>query len=101
MKLLLDTHVFLLDGFRPESPLVHCAVADHGCQQRAFSLSVVSLWEIAIKAALGKLTLRLSLKQLVDENRACERAVVFYTSCPITSMNLNSYLLCIVTHLTA
>jgi len=58
MKLLLDTHIFL--WFIVGSP--HLTAEDRALiedeRNRKF-ISVASLWEIAIKSSIGKLTYRL------------------------------------------
>ncbi len=56
MKLLLDTHALLWAIIAPEqlSPTARAAITDPGTQ---VAVSAVSFWEIAIKSALGKLTL--------------------------------------------
>jgi PIN domain nuclease of toxin-antitoxin system len=66
MKLLLDTHVFLWLMTEPERL---SAGASAACREAAneLYLSVVSLWEIQIKAQLGKLKLHLPLSQIVQE----------------------------------
>ncbi|PWC44927.1 type II toxin-antitoxin system VapC family toxin [Azospirillum sp. TSO22-1] len=54
MKLLLDTHIFVWVVGEPErlSPAVAAAVVD---PDNDVYLSAVSVWEIAIKRALGRL----------------------------------------------
>lgn len=56
MKLLLDTHVFLWSLMAPEklSEPAHAALTRPDNQILA---SAVTFWEIALKSALGKLTL--------------------------------------------
>ncbi len=56
MKILLDTHTFLWAMFTPEriGKKTRAMVADRDSQ---FFLSIASVWELAIKAALGKLQL--------------------------------------------
>ncbi len=56
MNLLLDTHTFLwfVDGDPELSTRARILIQD---PNNEVSLSVASLWEIAIKASLGKLTL--------------------------------------------
>ncbi len=68
MKLLLDTHTFLwMDNASRKLPLR----VKELCQdpQNELVLSIVSIWEIQIKAQLGKLELRTSLAQLISEQR--------------------------------
>ncbi|MEM7357043.1 MAG: type II toxin-antitoxin system VapC family toxin [Acidobacteriota bacterium] len=67
MRLLLDSHTFLwfigadpkLSDFARESILAH---------DNERLLSLASLWEITIKASLGKLKLHLPLTRLVEEH---------------------------------
>lgn len=58
MRLLLDTHAFILAITEPEqlTPQVREWLSDPGVERW---VSVVSLWEIAIKAQIGKLALPL------------------------------------------
>lgn len=64
MRFLLDTHAFLwIAADDPQlSPNVRVLFADVGNE---IFLSAVSVWEIAIKASLGKLTLASPLSRLV------------------------------------
>lgn len=55
MKFLLDTHTFL--WFVNDSPQLSVKVKSLLESDVDLSLSVVSLWEIAIKISLGKLSL--------------------------------------------
>lgn len=57
MKLLLDTHALLWSIISPEqlSPAARTAITDPAAQ---VAVSAISFWEIAIKTALGKLTLQ-------------------------------------------
>lgn len=55
MKLLLDTHTFL--WFINDSPQLSADAKNLLESEVDLALSVASLWEIAIKASLGKLTL--------------------------------------------
>lgn len=56
MKLLLDTHALLWSIISPEqlSPTAQAAITDPTSQ---VAVSAISFWEIAIKSAIGKLTL--------------------------------------------
>lgn len=56
MRLLLDTHSFLwfIAGSEKLSDTARTAITD---TRHPVHLSVASLWEIAIKMSLGKLTL--------------------------------------------
>ena len=66
MKVLVDTHIFLWLMTEPERlvPAIRSACQD---EENQLVLSVVSLWEIQIKVGLGKLTLHLPLRQILDE----------------------------------
>ncbi len=68
MRYLLDTHVFLwLAIDDPQlSPRARALFAD---TQQELLLSAASVWEMAIKASLGKLTLSTSLEALVQGGR--------------------------------
>lgn len=64
---LLDTHAFLwfvFDDPRLSAP-AEAAILDSGSEKL---LSVGSLWEIVIKAQLGKLQLGMPVEELVDEH---------------------------------
>lgn len=56
MKILFDSHMLLWSVFEPEKlPRNVCKILDNDeCQ---FFVSVASLWEIAIKASIGKINL--------------------------------------------
>jgi PIN domain nuclease of toxin-antitoxin system len=66
MKLLLDTHIFL--WFIMGSP--HLSAGDRALiedeRNRKF-ISVASLWEIAIKSSIGKLSLSAPFDQLIPQ----------------------------------
>ena len=66
MNLLLDTHAFLWMLDAPEK-LSATDVQAHNDPDNELYLSVVSLWDIQIKCASGKLTLDLPLAQIVAE----------------------------------
>lgn len=66
MNLLLDTHAFLWMLFAPEK-LSAKVIQAHDNPATVLHLSVVTLWEIQIKAALGKLVLDVPLAQIVQE----------------------------------
>lgn len=68
MKLLLDTHVFLWWATEPEklSPLTAALCAD---ERNSLHISVASIWEMQIKADLGKLSLSCPLDQLIKEQQ--------------------------------
>ena len=69
MRVLLDTHVFLwwVEGDRALPAKARAALAnrDNECL-----LSLVSVWELAIKSGLGKLKLALPVQRYVVENVA-------------------------------
>ncbi|HEX5757248.1 MAG TPA: type II toxin-antitoxin system VapC family toxin [Arenimonas sp.] len=66
MNLLLDTHAFLWMLFAPEK-LSARVIQAHDDPVTTLHLSAVTLWEIQIKAALGKLELDVPLAQIVRE----------------------------------
>ncbi|PSB09318.1 PIN domain nuclease [Pleurocapsa sp. CCALA 161] len=72
MKLLLDTHCWLwwLNEPRKLSPSMEQAIAD---PNNELFLSVASIWEIAIKVAIGKLIIPLPLAQLVTQQLPIDR----------------------------
>ena len=67
MRLLLDTHTFLwfIGGDAALSPYARQLIEDRTNERL---LSIASLWEMAIKASLGRLTLTLSFTDLVAEH---------------------------------
>jgi len=69
MKLLLDTHTFI---WWDSDPVRLSTVALGAIRDPANSvwLSVVSIWEMVIKADLGKLTLRLPIADIVAHQLA-------------------------------
>lgn len=71
-RYLLDTHVFLWADARPADlpPRMQQVLRD---PQHRFYLSLVSLWEIQIKHQLGKLTLRVPIEMLVNEQRTASQ----------------------------
>ena len=75
MKILLDTHTFVwMDkDVAKLSPNVKSLIAD---RRNQLLLSVASIWEMRIKATLGKLQLRLPLAQIVSENQSLNGLVV-------------------------
>jgi len=68
MRLLLDTHAFIWWDQDPsklsETSLKACQSSDN-----SLHLSLASVWELQIKAQLGKLDLRLNLKQILAEQQ--------------------------------
>jgi PIN domain nuclease of toxin-antitoxin system len=69
MRVLLDTHVFLwwVEGDRALPARARAALAD---QENECLISLVSVWELAIKVGLGKLKLKLPVKRYVVEHAA-------------------------------
>ena len=69
MKLLLDTHVLLWWHNEPArlSETAHNAISDF---DNEVFLSVVSGWEIQIKAQLGKLRLSKSLNTILEQEQS-------------------------------
>ena len=68
MKLLLDTHTFIWWDSDP-ARLSAVALAALRDPANTVWLSVVSVWEILIKAQLGKLSVRLPLPDIVAQQR--------------------------------
>ena len=64
MKLLLDTHAFI---WWDEDPSRLSAEALNACSNSTnqLALSIASVWEMQIKASLGKLRTRKPLRQLL------------------------------------
>lgn len=69
MKLLLDTHTFIWWDSEP-GRLSASALAALRDPANSAWLSVVTVWEIIIKAQLGKLSLRLPLTDIVAQQQA-------------------------------
>ena len=69
MRVLINTHVFLwwVEGTRVLPARARAALADPDTE---CFFSLVSAWELAIKAGLGKLKLALPVKRFVVENVA-------------------------------
>ena len=69
MRVLVDTHVFLwwVEGDRALPAKARAALAD---QDNDCLFSLVSVWELAIKAGLGKLKLALPVQRYVVEQVA-------------------------------
>lgn len=67
MKALLDTHTFLWAASEPEklSP-----AAREVCKSADLFLSVASIWEIVIKAQIGRLTLPGTPRNFISEQLA-------------------------------
>ena len=64
MRQLLDTHIFI--WFISGSDRLNGKVREQ-IENNDNLLSIASLWEIAIKFSIGKLDLKLSIEQLVEE----------------------------------
>lgn len=69
MRVLIDTHVFLwwVEGSRVLPGRARKAIADRGNE---CLVSLVSVWELAIKASLGKLKLTMPVERYVVEHVA-------------------------------
>jgi len=69
MRVLLDTHVFLwwVEGDRALPAKARAVVAD---RENECLISLASVWELAIKAGLGKLKLAFPVKRYVVEHAA-------------------------------
>lgn len=67
MRVLVDTHVFLwwVEGDRPLSVKARAALAN---QDNECLVSLASVWELALKAGLGKLELAIPVRRYVVEN---------------------------------
>lgn len=65
MKLLLDTHTFLwfIAGSFNLSDTARMLIEE---QENQRFVSIASLWEMSIKVSIGKLTLGMSLSELLD-----------------------------------
>lgn len=75
MKLLLDTHAFLWwDADADRLPATLLEVLQNPTHE--LMLSVVSVWEMQIKAVLGKLELQTPLEILVHEQRSKNGLIV-------------------------
>ena len=68
MNLLLDTHAFIWWD-SDKAQLSSRALSAFFDLRNQLFLSIVSVWEMQIKAQLGKLTLRLPLGELVAGHR--------------------------------
>ena len=75
MKLLLDTHTFIWWDSEP-TKLSATALALCSDPANELILSVTSLWEMQIKHTLGKLSLRLPLKDIVIHQQARNGVIV-------------------------
>lgn len=68
MNLLLDTHTFIWWADEPEK-LSESALKALEDEHNRLILSVVSVWEMQIKAQLGKMKLSLPLKDLIESQQ--------------------------------
>jgi PIN domain nuclease of toxin-antitoxin system len=69
MILLLDTHVFIWMDSQP-TQLSASAAAALQDPSNTLLVSAASIWEMVIKIQLGKLTLRLPLRNIVSEQQS-------------------------------
>jgi len=83
MRLLLDTHVFIWWDSEPHR-LSHKALALCKNPENQLLLSVVSLWEIQIKAQIGKVKLRHSLSELVQGQQEANGMAIL----PLTALHV-------------
>lgn len=69
MRVVIDTHVFLwwVEGDRVLPARARAALAD---RQNECLLSMASVWELAIKASLGKIRFATSVQRYVTEHIA-------------------------------
>jgi PIN domain nuclease of toxin-antitoxin system len=67
MKALLDTHTFL--WFIADSPRLSKDALEFLESGNEIFISTASLWEIAIKVNIGKLTLLESYEKLIEEQQ--------------------------------
>ena len=72
MKILADTHTFL--WFMTDAPQLSAKAKTRlEAQDTERFLSLASVWELAIKTSLGKLTLRKPLEEFLPEQLAANR----------------------------
>lgn len=88
-RLLLDTHAFIWMTLEPQA-LSRLARAEIIHPHTTKYVSVVSLWEIAIKTGLGKLHFEVPMQQLLDD---FDRAGALHRL-PIESSHLLRYTRC-------
>ena len=81
MKLLLDTHTFIWWDSQPAN-LSGAATAALSDPSNSLILSTASVWEMAVKVDLGKLTLRLPLAQIVSHQQTTNGLVVLPVTLP-------------------
>ena len=65
MRVLIDTHIFIwfVNGAKELSPAARAIIEDRDI---TICISMVSLWEIAIKNALGKLKINRPYEQMME-----------------------------------
>ncbi len=80
MKLLLDTHVFL--WFIDDSPALSTRGKALLEADNELFLSVGSLWEIAVKLRLGKLTVAMATESLMTEQVTANNIEILPISVP-------------------
>lgn len=85
MKFLLDTHTLLwfIDGDTQISPKARKTIED---TKNEIAVSVASLFEISIKLKIGKLSLRKSLAEFIDD---VDKALIQVS--PIANAHLIAY----------
>ena len=92
MKLLLDTHAFL--WFIDDSPLLSAKGKALLEADNELLLSIGSLWEIAIKLCLGKLTVAMPLEMLMTQQLTSNDIDILSSRYPIFSRS--RHCLCII-----
>ena len=80
MRLLLDTHTFIWWDDEPErlSPAARNACSD---PENRLHLSLASVWELQIKAQLGKYRLRIPLGDLLRDHEQRNALVMVPVTC--------------------
>ncbi|HEV2472886.1 MAG TPA: type II toxin-antitoxin system VapC family toxin [Chthonomonadales bacterium] len=75
MRLLLDTHSFI---WFDSEPARLSAAATSACidPSNTLILSTASVWEMEIKSALGKLTLKKPLSDLIDSHQRINKLAI-------------------------
>ncbi|MGB5157585.1 type II toxin-antitoxin system VapC family toxin [Desulfobacterium sp. N47] len=68
MNLLLDTHTFIWWASNPEN-LSKKALSECENPENSLILSVVSAWEMQIKSRMGKLSLDMPFKELIESQQ--------------------------------
>lgn len=68
MKLLLDTHTFIWWDSNPDRLSAHVLTLFEDCKHTLL-VSVASLWEMQIKIHLGKIKLKLSIKEIIKNQQ--------------------------------